>query len=39
MAIQDELNSLIENKTWVLVPKPKNKNIIDCKWVFTVKKR
>ena len=25
------------NNIWTLVPKPQNKNIIDCRWVFTVK--
>ncbi|CAG4919528.1 unnamed protein product [Colias eurytheme] len=36
-AINDELNSLLINKTWTLVPKPINKNIVDCKWIFTIK--
>lgn len=37
-AIQAELKSLLENETWTLVPEPpKNENIVDCKWVFSIK--
>ncbi|CAB3227630.1 unnamed protein product [Arctia plantaginis] len=36
-AIKDKLNSLLINNTWTLVPRPINKNIIDCKWVFSIK--
>ena len=37
-AIKDELKSLEQNKTWTLVQKPNNlNNIIDSKWVFTLK--
>lgn len=36
-AINEELKSLNENKTWEIIPMPKNKNIVDCKWVLTVK--
>ncbi|CAK1549216.1 unnamed protein product [Leptosia nina] len=36
-AIASELQSLSENNTWVIVPKPNNKNIVDCKWIFTIK--
>lgn len=36
-AIRDEINSLLVNKTWTLVPQPKDKNIVDCKWIFTIK--
>lgn len=37
-AMQAELNSLTKNGTWVLVDKPKHKNVIGCRWVFTVKR-
>lgn len=33
----DEINSLHGNKTWILVDKPENQNIIDSRWVFTKK--
>lgn len=36
-AIKEELDSLLLNNTWTLVQKPENKNIIDSKWVFTIK--
>lgn len=36
-AIKDEIDSLLINNTWSLVSKPENKNIVDCKWVFTIK--
>jgi hypothetical protein len=38
-AMDIEYNALLKNKTWHLVsPKPRS-NIIDCKWVFRVKKK
>lgn len=36
-AIEDELKSLQTNNTWLIVPKPENKNIVGCRWVFTLK--
>ena len=36
-AINEELDALRCNNTWQLVPKPENKNIVDCKLVFTIK--
>jgi hypothetical protein len=36
-AIKEEFDSLEENKTWTLVDRPMNTNIVDCKWVFTLK--
>lgn len=36
-AIKEEIDSLIDNKTWDLVPYPTNKNIVDCRWIFTIK--
>lgn len=32
-------NALLHIKTWHLVPAPKGKNIIGCKWVYKVKKK
>lgn len=36
-AMKDEMSSLEKNQIWELVPKPKDKSIVDCKWVFKVK--
>jgi hypothetical protein len=29
-AMQDEMNSLLKNHTWDLVPRPQGKNIVKC---------
>lgn len=36
-AIQDELQSLKNNKTWTLVELPKGKKAVGCKWIFKMK--
>uniref|UniRef100_A0A6V7KQP7 Integrase catalytic domain-containing protein n=1 Tax=Bracon brevicornis TaxID=1563983 RepID=A0A6V7KQP7_9HYME len=36
-AIKAEIDSLLINETWSLVPKPPGKNIVDCKWIFSIK--
>ena len=36
-AMNREINCLNKNKTWQLVEKPKDKKILDLKWVFTNK--
>ena len=36
-AINDEFNSLIQNKTWVVVPNnevPKDASVVTCRWLF-----
>ena len=33
-AVNEELGCLLQNETWVEVPKPKDKTVITCKWVF-----
>ncbi|XP_071681415.1 uncharacterized protein [Lolium perenne] len=38
-AMQDEYDALMMNKTWTLVPPSENKNVIDCKWVYRIKRR
>lgn len=38
-AMDEEYNALIKNNTWHLVPAPIGKNIIDCKWVFKIKRK
>lgn len=37
--MDSEHSALLRNKTWHLVPPPKGKNIIDCKWVYKIKKK
>ena len=39
MAMKNEHEALIWNKTWHLVPCPKGKNIIGCKRVYKVKRK
>ncbi|RVW37569.1 Retrovirus-related Pol polyprotein from transposon RE1 [Vitis vinifera] len=36
-AIKDEMEALMKNKTWNLVPLPEGKKIVGCKWVFSLK--
>jgi len=38
-AMKSEHQALLQNKTWHLVSPPKGKNIIDCKWVYRIKKK
>ena len=33
-AMNEEINQIEKNKTWTLVPRPKDKNVIGTKWVF-----
>ena len=35
--MDDEMQALVENGTWVLVPKTENVTPIGCKWVYKVK--
>jgi histone deacetylase 1/2 len=37
-AMEEEYKALMHNKTWHLVPPSSNKNVIDCKWVYRIKK-
>lgn len=32
--MEEELNKIKKNKTWELVPRSKNKNMINTKWIF-----
>lgn len=36
-AMQDELKSLNQHKTWILSPLPKDKKAIGCKWIYQIK--
>ncbi|KAH9307124.1 hypothetical protein KI387_043796 [Taxus chinensis] len=36
-AMQDEYSSLVKNNTWELVPLPKGKKLVRCKWVYKTK--
>ena len=33
-AMQREMQSLIDNKTWKLVKLPKNQQLVDSKWIY-----
>jgi hypothetical protein len=37
--MDEEYDALIKNKTWHLVPSDRCQNIIDCKWVYKVKRK
>jgi hypothetical protein len=37
IAMQEEYRFLIVNKTWSLVPLPKGRKPISCKWMFKIK--
>ncbi|XP_059075169.1 uncharacterized protein LOC131875152 [Cryptomeria japonica] len=34
LAMKEEISQIEKNKTWELVPRPTNKNVIGAKWVF-----
>ena len=36
-AMRDEIDSLLSNKTWIIVTKAKFRKVIGCKWVFKKK--
>ncbi|GAA0157982.1 transmembrane signal receptor [Lithospermum erythrorhizon] len=37
-AMQEEYDALVKNQTWSLVPAPSHHNIVNCKWIYRVKK-
>ncbi|XP_073107271.1 uncharacterized protein [Elaeis guineensis] len=39
VAMQEEIESLLRNKTWKLVKAPKGKKVVGCKWIFKKKER
>nr|DAD45748.1 TPA_asm: hypothetical protein HUJ06_003978 [Nelumbo nucifera] len=36
---KEEISALNKNCTWELVPKPKNADVVTCKWVYKLKKK
>ena len=36
--MKSEFDALLCNNTWELVPKPTEKNIVACKWLFRIKR-
>jgi len=36
-SIYETIKDHIKNKTWEIIDKPNDKNIVDCKWVFKIK--
>ena len=36
-AIEDEMSALNKNKTWDIVDRPENHNVVGSKWVFKIK--
>jgi hypothetical protein len=37
--MDQEFSALLKNQTWHLVPRQQGANIIDCKWVYKIKKK
>ena len=35
--MKEEMEALLKNKTWILVPFPKYHKTVGCKWVFSIK--
>ncbi|CAA7062683.1 unnamed protein product [Microthlaspi erraticum] len=37
LAMNDEMESLVKNNTWTVVPRPVNQRVIGCKWIYKYK--
>ena len=37
--MEEEYNALLKNNTWHLISAKKGTNIIDCKWVYKIKRK
>ena len=35
--MDEEMTSLMKNKTWELIEKPAKRKIVSCKWIFKIK--
>jgi len=35
--MDEELSTLYKIETWVLVPLPRSKSVVDCHWVYKIK--
>ena len=33
-AMKEEIDQIVKNEKWELVPRPKDKNVIGTKWIF-----
>ena len=38
-AMDDEMDALVSRRTWTLVHRPKETNVVTCRWVFAIKYR
>ena len=36
--MKEEIDALHSQRTWSLVPLPSRKNLVGCKWIFSIKK-
>ena len=39
LAVFEEMNALKKNGTWEVVDLPREKKVVGCKWVFTIKSK
>jgi histone deacetylase 1/2 len=37
--MNEEFNALMQNKTWRLVPQRQGTNIVDCRWIYKIKRK
>jgi hypothetical protein len=38
-AMDEEFGALMQNNTWKMVPPHRGKNVIDCRWIYKVKRK